>query len=35
MPVRRAPRRPDFNPPLPDVTPMILYTSPGFAPVSR
>jgi hypothetical protein len=34
-PVRREPRRPQFNPPLPDLTPMILYTSPAFRPVSR
>ena len=34
-PVRREPRMPLFSPPLPDVTPMILYTSPAFTPVSR
>ena len=35
VPVRRELRRPQFNPPLPDLTPMILYTSPAFTPVSR
>jgi hypothetical protein len=31
-PVRRDPRRPEFNPPLPDPSQMILYTSPMPAP---